>query len=126
MKNAILQRLNKFKERRVKIDKERDYFRIGSRVDNLDKDQMVYFDEKMQELMETVDENIESDFILYGPSGAGKGAISKEIHRRFAKHCGQLIKEIPFYDVDCTSLKNETMLFDNKLYGHVKGGIYWC
>jgi len=87
--NAILRRLRKFEKRRVNKKVKREYFFIGKRVDNIDKKRMVYFDEKMQEVMENIEENIASDFMLYGPSGSGKGAIAKEIHRKYSEYIGK-------------------------------------
>ncbi|HEY3757979.1 MAG TPA: sigma-54 dependent transcriptional regulator [Opitutaceae bacterium] len=53
--------------------------------------------------------------LLLGPSGTGKSALARELHRRSPQASG------PFVTVSCPSLSKE--LLESELFGHAKGSF---
>ena len=58
---------------------------------------------------------VNSNVLITGPTGAGKGVIARAIHDRSDRRNG------PFVHVDCGSIPSE--LIESELFGHVQGAF---
>lgn len=73
--------------------------------------------EKMQAIFNTIDKvsKIDSNIIIFGESGTGKGLVAHVIHRMSSR------RDKPFVKVNCATLPGS--LLETELFGHEKGAF---
>lgn len=73
--------------------------------------------EKMQAIFNTIDKvsKIDSNVIIFGESGTGKGLVAHVIHRMSIR------RDKPFVKVNCATLPGS--LLETELFGHEKGAF---
>ena len=72
---------------------------------------------KMQDVFDIIEKvsKIDSNVIILGESGTGKGLVANVIHRKSSR------KDKPFVNVNCASLPGT--LLESELFGHEKGAF---
>lgn len=99
-----------------------EYTDLNLKISSLEKQTELIFPEiigesrginKVFKIIEILSGN-ESNVLITGETGVGKGLVAKAIHQRYYKDC-------PFIHINCSNIPSE--LFENELFGHVKGGF---
>lgn len=103
----------------VEMDKlhRRVKFAEDDKIKSLENYGLIFYSDKMNEIMHTVNKvkDIDSIILITGESGTGKSLIAKVIHRTGHR------SENPFYSINCAAIPQN--LLESELFGYKKGAF---